>query len=145
MDGSFSMTKLLIRTVAHSTKPSFMPKTNNQTPKKFFSLALNWAKVVKMAKFWLSKSIFYVKKYLNISKKNFIEEYDFRGTLFVIDIFWKLQFFNHFIFLNDIQFLMTFTQMNARLRNFLRGWLSILGPKECLVECATCALKVRSY
>ena len=31
-------------------------------------------------------------------QKNFIEEYDFRGTLFVIDIFWKLQFLNHFIF-----------------------------------------------
>ena len=28
----------------------------------------------------------------------FIEEYDFIGTLFVIDIFWKLQFLNHFIF-----------------------------------------------
>ena len=28
----------------------------------------------------------------------FIEDYDFRGTLFVIDIFWKLQFLNHFIF-----------------------------------------------
>ena len=34
-------------TAAHSTKPSFMPKTNNQTPKKFSSLALSWAKVVK--------------------------------------------------------------------------------------------------
>ena len=30
-------------------------------------------------------------------KKKFIEEYDFRGTLFVIDIFWKLQFLNHSI------------------------------------------------
>ena len=30
-------------------------------------------------------------------KKNFIEEYDFRGTLIVIDIFWKLQFLNHYI------------------------------------------------
>ena len=30
-------------------------------------------------------------------KKIFIEEYDFRGTLFVIDVFWKLQFLNHFI------------------------------------------------
>ena len=28
----------------------------------------------------------------------FIEEFDFRGTPFVIDIFWKLQFLNHFIF-----------------------------------------------
>ena len=30
-------------------------------------------------------------------KKIFMEEYDFRDTLFVIDIFWKLQFLNHFI------------------------------------------------
>ena len=28
-------------------------------------------------------------------KKIFIEEYDFRVTLFVIKIFWKLQFLNH--------------------------------------------------
>ena len=36
-----SMTTLLTHTVAHSTKPSFMPKTNNQPPKKFLSLALS--------------------------------------------------------------------------------------------------------
>ena len=36
-----SMTTLLSHTVAHSTKPSFMPKTNNQPPKKFLSLALS--------------------------------------------------------------------------------------------------------
>ena len=30
-------------------------------------------------------------------KNIFIEEYDFRGTLFVIDIFWKFQFLNHFV------------------------------------------------
>ena len=27
----------------------------------------------------------------------FIEEYNFRGMFFIIDIFWKLQFLNHFI------------------------------------------------
>ena len=30
-------------------------------------------------------------------KKSFNEEYDFMDTLFVIDIFLKLQFLNHFI------------------------------------------------
>ena len=56
----------------------------------------------------------------------FIEEYDFRGTLFVI----------------DIQFLTTFTQLNARLKkNFSWGWLLVLGLKECLVECATLCVK----
>ena len=90
-----------------------------------------------MAKFSPSKSIFYVKNYPNLSNFFFIEEYDFRGTPFVIDIFWKLQFLNHFIFYNDVQFLTTFTQVNARLKNFLMGWLLDLGLKECLVECAT--------
>ena len=68
-----------------------MPKTNNQPPKKFLSLALNWAKVVKKGE------ILTFKKCPNVSKINFIEEYDFRGTIFVIDIFWKIQFLNHFI------------------------------------------------
>ena len=89
------MTTLFTHTVAHSTKPTFMPKNNNQPPKKFLILALSWAKVVKNDK--LSKSIFFVEKYPNHSKKNFIEEYDIRGTLFVIETFWKLLFLNHFI------------------------------------------------
>ena len=50
IDLIFSMTTLLTHTVAHSTKPSFVPKTNNQPPKKFLSLALSWAKVVKNGK-----------------------------------------------------------------------------------------------
>ena len=51
-----------------------------------------------MAKFLLSKSIFHVKNHSNLSKKNFIENYDFAGTLFVIGIFFKLHFLDHFIF-----------------------------------------------
>ena len=49
--------------------------------------------------------------------------------------------FNHFIFWNDIQFFTTFTQLTARLKNFLRGWFLILGLKECLVECTTLCVK----
>ena len=41
------MTTRLTHTVAHSTKPSFRPKTNNQPLKKFLSPGLSWAKVVK--------------------------------------------------------------------------------------------------
>ena len=37
-----SMTTLLTHTVAHSTKPSLMPKTNNQAPKYLLSLVLSW-------------------------------------------------------------------------------------------------------
>ena len=35
----------------------------------------------------------------------------------------------------------TFTQLNARLKKFLMGWLLVLGLKECLVECATLCVK----
>ena len=34
----------------------------------------------------------------------FIEEYQFRGTFFVIDIFWKLQFLKHFVYQNHAYF-----------------------------------------
>ena len=40
------------------------------------------------AKIGLSKWIFYVKNHLNLSDFFFIEEYEFRNTFFVIDIFW---------------------------------------------------------
>ena len=47
----------------------------------------------KKANFWLSKWIFYIKNYSNLSNFSFfIEEYQFRGTYIVIGIFWKLQF-----------------------------------------------------
>ena len=72
-----SMTSLLTHTVAHSTRPSFRPKTINQP---------------------LKKSTFYVKIIRIFLKKNFIEEYHFRDTLNVIEIFWKLQFLYHYIF-----------------------------------------------
>ena len=36
----------------------------------------------KSANFGLSKLIFYVKNQPNLSKKNFIEKYPFRGTFF---------------------------------------------------------------
>ena len=40
-----------------------------------------------------------------------------------------------------LQFLLTFTQLTTRLKNFLRGWLLVLGLKEGLVECATVCIK----
>ena len=36
---------------------------------------------------------------------------------------------------------MTFAQLSARLKNFLRGWLLVFGLKEGLVECATVCVK----
>ena len=40
MDMEFSMTQLLTHAVAHSTRPSFRPKINNQPTKKFLSLEI---------------------------------------------------------------------------------------------------------
>ena len=40
-----------------------------------------------------------------------------------------------------LQFLTTFTQLIARLKNFLRGWILFLGLYEGLVECATVCVK----
>ena len=40
-----------------------------------------------------------------------------------------------------LPYLTTFTQLTARLKNFLRGWLLVLGHKEGLVECATVCVK----
>ena len=40
-----------------------------------------------------------------------------------------------------LPFLTTFTQLNARLKNFLRGLLLVFSLKEGLVECATVRVK----
>ena len=81
----FSMTTLLTHTVAHSTKPSFRPKTNNQPLKKSFAqlskICQKWPNSDFQSQFSMSRNI---RIFL---KKKFIKEYDFRGSLFVIDIF----------------------------------------------------------
>ena len=41
----------------------------------------------------------------------------------------------------NLQFLTTFTQLTARLKNFLMGWLLVLSLKEGLLECATVFIK----
>ena len=40
-----------------------------------------------------------------------------------------------------LPFLATFTQLTARLKNLLRGWLLVLSLKAGLVECATVCIK----
>ena len=40
-----------------------------------------------------------------------------------------------------LPFLTTFAQLSTRLKNFLGGWLLVLGIKEGLVECATVCVK----
>ena len=66
----------------------FLPK-NQHTQRKLLNFVF-WinGELSKSAKIWLSKSIFYVKNHPNLSHFFFIEEYQFRSTFFVIDIFW---------------------------------------------------------
>ena len=94
---TFSMTQLLSHTFAHLIGPSFRLKAKLLPNKKYLGLTYTCIKVVEIANFWLSKSIFYIKNYPNLSIFFFTEEYQFRSTLFVIDIFWQLQFLKHFI------------------------------------------------
>ena len=54
------------------------------------------------------------------------------------DNFWRKKFT---LKVKNFQFLTTFTQLNARIKEFLRGWLLVLGLKKCLVECATLCVK----
>ena len=62
---NISMTSLLTHTVAHSTKLSFRPKTNNQP---ILSLSVSWVKVVKNCKILTFKS---TSKMLRIFLKTF--------------------------------------------------------------------------
>ena len=57
-----SMPSLLTHAVAHSSRPSFRPKTNNQPIKKFLSLAVSWVKVVKNCKILTFKVNFLCQK-----------------------------------------------------------------------------------
>ena len=66
-----SMSWLLTHTVAHFIRPSFRPKTNNQTLKKFWSLSVSWVKVVENCKILTFKVNFYVKNYPNHYKQIF--------------------------------------------------------------------------
>ena len=40
-----------------------------------------------------------------------------------------------------LPFLTTFAQLSARVKNFLGGWILVLGIKEGLLECATVCIK----
>ena len=67
-------------------------------PKKIFK---SCSQLNKSCQKWQNsdfQSLFSLSKVIRIFLKYFfIEKYDFRGTFFVIDIFWKLQFLNHFV------------------------------------------------
>ena len=88
------MTQLLPHTVAHSTRPSFRPKINNQPSKKFLSLEITWVKSLQNVQNSDFQSQFSKSKMIQIFlNKIFVEEYFLRSSFFVIDIFWQLQLF----------------------------------------------------
>ena len=94
-----SMTSLLTHSVAHSTRPSFRPKINNQPLKKFLSLMVIWVKVVKNGKILTFKVNFLCQKLSESFYFFFIEEYDLRCTLFCYRIFLKTSIFKPLYFL----------------------------------------------
>ena len=100
-----------MHSVAHFTKPSFRSKTNNQPLKKFLSLVVSWVKFVQNCKILTFTVLLWT----------FFENFNFQTTLFSQ---------------MKSNFLTTFTQLTARLKNFLRGWLLVLGLKEGQVKCA---------
>ena len=93
---NFNMTSLLTHTVAHSNRLSFRPKINNQPIKKFLSLAVSWVKVVKNCKNSETAKSKMIQMFLKLFHCRISLYYC--STFFGIDIFWKLQFLNHFIF-----------------------------------------------
>ena len=79
------MTQLLLHTVAHSTRPSFRPKTNNQPTKKFLSLAVTWVKVVKMCKILTFKVNFLCQKWSVSFYFLYLEVYHLRSTFLLLN------------------------------------------------------------
>ena len=90
---SNTMTSLLTHTVAHSTRPSFRPKNNNQSTKKFLSLGVNWVKVIKMCKILTFKVNFLSQKLSKSFKKKFSLKNMILGAHFLL-----LTFFESFNF-----------------------------------------------
>ena len=89
-----SMTSLLTHTVAHSTRPSFWPKTKNQPLKKCLKSCRQLSKSCQKLQNSDFQSQFSTSKINQIFlKKIFIEKYHFRGKLFVIDNFIKPLYF----------------------------------------------------
>ena len=122
------MTSLLTHPAADATRPSYRPKINNQPLKKFLNLLVSWVKVIKMAKSWLSKSIFYVNNSPNLSKVFFIEEHDFRGTLFYWNVL-KTLIFKLLYFLRWQTIFEEFYSTEIKTQKLFKGFAIGFGPK----------------
>ena len=78
----------LVTFMCRTVDTNFIFTKKSDVTKCFFDICNADGTVLsKIMKFGHSKSIFYVKKRLNLSKKNFIKEYQFRTTFFVKYIF----------------------------------------------------------
>ena len=79
-----SMAQVLLHTIAHFTGPSFMLKANNQIFRSCIQLSKRCQKLQNFdfqSKFSMSKIIRIFPNFF------FIEQYQFRSTFFVVDIF----------------------------------------------------------
>ena len=76
---------------------------------------------------------FYVKKYPNLSQFFFIEEYQFRGMSFVVDIFWKFQFSKHFLYQNHAYLLIAWFRADVDLTIFFmkKFYENLFHEKDC--------------
>ena len=80
-------------------KQGFCSKINRIQMRLLYFVNWHSVRASKSAKIVLSKSIFYVKNQPNFFKKKFIEEYQFRRTFFVKNIFFLDSVFEPLYFL----------------------------------------------
>ena len=99
-------------------RQGFWPRINCSQMKLPYFESPSGDSLSKGANFGLSKWIFYVKNHPNLSKKKFIEEYQFRHTFFVKSGFCWLQFLNHFITKMTPNFWRTVTRWRPKIWQF---------------------------
>ena len=121
------MTSLLTHTVAHTTRPSLWPKTNNQPLKKFLSLVVSWVKVVKNGKILTFKVNFLCQKLSESFYNIFHWRIWFYGHTFCYWHFLKISLFKPIYFLKWRPIFDNFYSTEHKIKN------------------RHCALKERSY
>ena len=111
------MTSLLMHTVAHSTRPSFRLKPNDQPLKKFLSLVVSRVKVVKNCKILTFK----VKYYPNLPNFFFSLKNIILGSYFWYWHFLKTLKFKALYFLKSCPFFVNWIYIfGKRYENVLR-------------------------
>ena len=75
-----------------------------------------------------------ISKIIRILKKKSLKNIVLRAN-FLLLTFLTSSIFKPLYFLKCIKFLINFTRLTARLKNFITGWLRVLGLNEGLIEC----------